>query len=119
MKVFCLSVQVLILCFLCACSKPLPDDKQTYVGEWQDDHKTTLLIIHASGDINYERKVGVATTTINAPIKEFNGNDFIVGVWFFTTDFKVTEPPEKRQGKWRMVVDGVELIKTRSIKSTR
>jgi hypothetical protein len=94
---------------LSACSKPFPESRLDYVGEWQS--KEMSLLILKDGSVVYERIKGGLTTSVNGPLKEFVGDDFVVGVWFFTTTFDVSEPPYETDGKWQMVVDGVRLTR--------
>ena len=98
-----------VVIFLSACSKPLPSEKMNYAGEWQS--KEMGLLILADGTVSYKRLKGGGTTSVNGPLKEFNGNDFIVGVGPITTTFVVSEPPLEIDGVWQMVVDGVRLSK--------
>ncbi len=99
----------LLVLLLSACSKPLPKDKLDYVGEWQS--KEMGLLILQDGTVAYKRLKGGGITSINGPLKEFIGDDFVVGVGYFTTTFKVSEPPNQVNGIWQMVVDGVRLKK--------
>ncbi len=69
------------------------------------------LLIFRDGTVEYERVNGRSTVSIDAPLTGFVEDDFVVGVWFITTTFDVSEPPEKIDGKWQMVVDGVRLTK--------
>ncbi len=69
------------------------------------------LLIFRDGTVEYERVDGNTTVSIDAPLKEFVEDDFVVGVWFIITTFDVSEPPEEIHGKWQMVVDGVRLTK--------
>jgi len=71
------------------------------------------LLILRDGSVEYERVKGRATVSIDAPLKEFVEDDFVVGVWFITTTFDVSDPPEEVGGKWQMVVDGVRLTKVK------
>lgn len=97
---------------LSACSHPLPPDRRQYEGEW---HNPVMdVVIRPDGSVSYTRRHENHTTSINAPLKEFDGNDFVVGVAFFTTRFHVTTPPYVVNGQWRMVVDGQELVRVRS-----
>jgi hypothetical protein len=105
-----LSVLVLLSLLLFACSKPLPENKLSYAGEWQS--KEMYLLILADGTVSYRRLQNGGSTSINAPLKEFLGDDFIVGFAFFTTTFKVTKAPYQIEEQWFMVVDGVKLSKT-------
>ncbi len=55
--------------------------------------KDMYLLILADGSVRYNRlKKGVATS-VNGPLQEFDGDDFIVGVSFFKTRFVVSKPP--------------------------
>ena len=92
-----------------ACSKPLPETKQNYVGEWQSDEMRLLIL--ADGTVSYKRLKNGGTTSVNGPLKEFDGNDFIVGFMFFTTTFEVMEAPHEVDEQWQMVVDGVRLTR--------
>jgi hypothetical protein len=101
---------VLLLCFaLLGCGKPVPDEKSSYVGEWQD--KTMYLLITQDGSIRYKRLKGGVTTSVEAPLKGFDGNNFEVGIGPMATTFVVSKPPYQDGEKWKMVVDGVELTK--------
>ena len=94
---------------LVACGIPVSEDKQLYVGQWNDAR--TSLRIDADGTVSYERRVNPGQVTINAPIQEFRGNDFLVGLPGLTTTFEVSRPPWFEDGSWRMVVDGAELVR--------
>lgn len=104
------SVVLLLVVLLAGCSNPLPEDRLQYAGEWSSPR--VYLLIQPNGRVDYERVKGSNTITVNAPIMEFVGDDFVVGVGFATTTFKVTEPPHQAQGRWQMVVDGERLTRT-------
>ena len=95
---------------LYACSKPVPPEKSDYVGAWRE--KNMNLLINQDGSVQYERKKGNETTTINAPIKKFDGDNIEVGIGPASTVFIVSKPPYQDGNAWKMVVDGVELTKT-------
>ena len=100
----------MLLCFsLLACGKPVPTEKSSYVGEWQE--KTMFLLITQDGSIRYKRLKEGVTTSIEAPLKGFEGNNFAVGIGPMSTIFVVKKPPYQDGDKWKMVVDGVELTK--------
>ena len=92
-----------------ACSNPIPESRLNYVGKWQSEEMSLLIL--REGRVEYERRDGRTTVSIDAPLQEFVGDDLVVGVWFLTTTFDVTEPPELVGGKWHMVVDGIRLTK--------
>ena len=95
---------------LAACSKPIPSERFDYVGEWQN--KEMYLLILKDGTVSYKRLKNGGTVSVNGPLKEFKGNNFIVGFSFLTTTFNVSQKPTKIDNKWKMTVDGVQLTKT-------
>ena len=103
-----LSVSILAF-LLSACGKPIPPDKQNYVGEWRS--KEMYLLIMENGRVKYKRQTRFATTEITGPIKEFQGDHFVVGFAFVKTRFEVSKPPHQEDGGWSMVVDGVRLTR--------
>jgi len=57
-------------------------------------------------------RAGANTTpSINAPLRRFEGDRFVVGIAFLSTTFEVSTPPHQEAGTWKMVVDGVELTR--------
>jgi hypothetical protein len=95
---------------LAACSEPLPAERAPYVGVWRGG--AMLLVIQAGGRVVYQRKEGSMSKTLRAPLKEFKGDNFIVGVGPMSTEFAVSSPPHEQSGVWQMTVDGVEVTKT-------
>ena len=94
---------------LAACAKPLPEGKSHYAGAWQGG--PIALLITADGRAIYQRKEGGMSKKIDAPIKEFKGDNFVVGVGFMSTEFVVSRPPHEEGGAWKMTVDGIELTR--------
>ncbi len=94
---------------LAGCTKPIPPERSTYVGEWRAPQMA--VVIGQDGNVVYRRAEGGATATLNGPLKEFVGDDFVVGIWPLLTTFDVTVPPREQDGVWSMTVDGVELRK--------
>jgi hypothetical protein len=104
----------LALLALAACGQAVPPEKAGYVGEWQQP--TMYLLITADGSVRYKRVKGGATTSIDAPLKKFEGHNFVVGVGPMSTVFEVQKPPQEVGGKWKMTVDGVELTRTHDLR---
>jgi hypothetical protein len=94
---------------LLACSNPVPEDKQDYVGLWRS--RTMDLLIESDGSVEYERIKKGATVTVSGPLQEFRGDDFSVGIGPLNTTFEVETPPYLDGIQWKMVVDGVELAR--------
>ena len=109
MNVRAIPLILLLTLFLSGCGTPVPADKADYVGVWRSQEM--VLSITQDGSIDYKRQRGSAETSINGPLQEFQGDDFSVGVWFISTTFVVSKPPYQEDGRWKMVVDGVELTK--------
>ena len=95
---------------LCACAKPVPPEKAAYVGEWQQ--KNMYLLITLEGQLKYKRVDGGSTTSMDVPIQRFDGNNIEAGIGPMSTVFVVSKPPYQDGGKWKMVVDGVELTRS-------
>ncbi len=69
------------------------------------------LLITADGGLSYERKRGNSTTTLDAPIQEFENDHITAGLWIFNMTFQINRAPYKDGDAWRMVLDGVTLTK--------
>lgn len=110
MKLTRLLVLLVLFGSLVGCGKPVPAEKSAYVGEWQT--RTMYLLITQEGSVRYKRLKGGASTSVEGPLKGFTGNDFEVGVGPMATTFVVSKPPYQDGERWKMVVDGVELVKT-------
>jgi hypothetical protein len=110
-RVPALATWFVLLLALAGCSTPVPPDKLAYVGEWKDP--AMYLLITADGSVSYKRLKGGASTSITAPLKRFDGDDFVVGIGPMSTTFVVSQPPRSDdKGQWTMVVDGVKLVRT-------
>lgn len=110
MKILKTIVPILLALTLFGCGKPVPPEKSAYVGEWQE--KTMYLLITQDGSVRYKRLRGGATTSIDGPLKGFDGNNFEAGFGPMATTFVVSKPPYQDGDKWKMVVDDVELTRT-------
>ena len=69
------------------------------------------LLITQDGSVRYKRLKAGATTSIEGPLKGFDGDDFVVGIGPISTTFGVSRPPYRDGGSWKMVVDGLELTR--------
>jgi hypothetical protein len=96
---------------LAACGQPVPQEKASYVGEWRS--QTMALLLTQDGTVAYKRRKGGVTTSVNGPLRRFEGDNFVVGPPILSTTFEVSKPPYQEAGAWKMVVDGVELTRVR------
>lgn len=99
----------LVVALLAGCAKPVPADRNMFVGEWRAPDM--YLLVLQEGRVKYARKQGSGKTTVEGPLQGFDGDDFTVGVWFMATTFDVQEPPHEVDGTLRMTVDGIELTR--------
>lgn len=83
--------------------------RPVYLGQWQG--LAMSLLITQDGSVAYRRLEGGVNKSIDAPLKAFEGNDFIVGVGPMKTKFVVSVPPHAEGDTWQMTVDGVVLTK--------
>ena len=102
-----------VMLLLVACTNPLPPEKSAYVGQWKAPGMSLLIL--QDGSVSYNRIKSGVTTTINAPLKKFEGDNFVVGFGLWTTTFVVSKPPREEAGRWKMTVDGVELSRDSAI----
>lgn len=102
-------VAIVLTAFLFGCARPIPQEKVAYVGEW---HGTAMaLLITQDGSVAYRRLEGGVNKSIDGPLKEFEGNNFVVGIGPISTTFVVSAPPHQDGSDWKMTVDGVELTR--------
>ena len=99
-----------IAALLSGCGQPVPPEKAAYVGEWRAG--MMVLAITQDGTVHYKREKGGGSTSIDAPLRGFDGDNFSVGVGLLGTTFVVSKPPYLDGYTWKMVVDGVELTRT-------
>ena len=102
-------VPLAALLLLAACGKPVPDDKADYVGDWRSQNMSLLLT--KDGSVKYKRVDGNVTKSVDAGLRRFEGDNFVVGILFIETTFTVSKPPHQEAGAWKMTVDGVELTR--------
>lgn len=89
----------------------IPSDKQAYVGDWSGEN--TTLSISPDGRVTWEARSGNTRNSVtNLPIKRFIGDDFEVGVAFFSTRFTVQSPPQFTAGRWTMTIEGRRLTRS-------
>lgn len=71
------------------------------------------LRITPAGGVAYPHAEGHRNTSIRAPRQGFVGDDFVVGTGpgRIDTTFKVSAPPRQDRGRWKMIVDGIELAR--------
>lgn len=101
-----ISFTILMSLLLTACSKPIPQDKLDFVGTWQSEDLNTTLVITEDGRLDYKNQEPNKSTSLDAPISEFNGTNFSAGVGPFTTEFIVSQAPtQNNDGSWSMIVD--------------
>jgi len=87
----------------------LPPDKAAHAGEWDAAHMSPRFT--PAGEVAYRRAEGRHSTSIRAPLREFVGDDFVVGAGPVDTTFKVSAPPHQDHGQWKVTVDDVELTR--------
>ena len=92
---------------------PVPPAKSAYVGDWQG--KAMRLHIAQDGKIEYKRDQPGKNVNLSIELVRFDGDNIEAGAntaWFkVSSTFVVSQPPHREGGKWKMVVDGVELTK--------
>lgn len=92
---------------------PVPAGKSAYVGDWQGN--AMRLHIAQDGTIEYKRDQPGKNVSVTIELVKFDGDNIEAGAntaWIkVSSTFVVSQPPHRDGGKWKMVVDGVELTK--------
>lgn len=89
---------------------PVPGEFAGYIGHWRGDG--VRLVITADGRGDFERAHGQRRQTVIGPVGEFTADGFSIGRPGFATRFVVERPPELRDGRWRLVLEGdLELFR--------
>ena len=70
------------------------------------------LLITRDGSVRYKRLRGGVSTSVEGPLKGFDGDNFEVGIGPMSTTFVVGRPPYQEGDRWKMVVDDMVLTKT-------
>ena len=99
-----------LVLLLAACERPVPDGFRDYVGHWRGENM--LLVISESGHGDYERVNGRERVSIEGPVHGFDEGGFRIGIGPLSAGFDVEVAPHRDEdGRWRMTVDGVELVR--------
>ena len=70
------------------------------------------ITITPEGRVEYSNEQPGKSSSVSAPIKSFDGDNFDAGIGPLSTEFKVTQPPKQdAQGNWFMIIDGHTLAK--------
>jgi hypothetical protein len=102
-----------LVLWLAACGDPVPQEHRSYVGLWTAPQMS--LLVTADGRGADKRVSGSTSQSSEAPIKRYEADGFTVGFGPFDTHFKVSKPPYQDGNQWKMVVDGVELVRTSTV----
>lgn len=102
---------LLLAClWLAACAeKPLPAEYADYAGHWRGEG--VLLVITPGGHADYEHVSEGRRTSLEGPVHGFDGRGFRIGLGPLSARFEVQQPPHLAEGRWRMTVDGRQLVR--------
>jgi hypothetical protein len=93
-------------------SGAIPASHRAYVGEWEA--AGVRLVIEADGSVRYERRDENSASSFIGSVARFEGDDVVVlQVFVVPTTFRVTRPPHRDGARWKMTVDGRELLRVR------
>ncbi len=110
MKILRRCVVLALLVAGCGLDK-LPPGKESYAGTWRNASAGVLLVITPNAHVEYKKVQGGVTTSVNAGISKFDGNDFVVWMLGINTTFHVQGPPASLGDDTFMMVDGVKLTR--------
>jgi hypothetical protein len=84
---------------------------EKYKGVWRGGGVT--LQIGPGAQVQYSKMKGGSSKSVNAPIARFTEKSFEVGALGITTTFRIDKPLYEEDGKWKMRVDGTDLIRVK------
>jgi hypothetical protein len=98
-----------LLIALTGCATTVPYEKSRYVGEWEGEK--AYLFVAQDGYVYYERRKGWFYNTVEGRLKGFKGDNIQVGFGPIAATIVVNTPPFYDRDGWKMVVDGMELLR--------
>ena len=103
------SLLLALLLALAGCFTPVPSSKSLYVGQWCAER--ARLRITQEGSVRYERFKDLSSMSVGGRLKGFKGDNIEVGFGPIATTVVVNKPPYQDGDGWKMVVDGMELVR--------
>ncbi len=104
-----LFIASMLLFAACDSIEEIPEDKKKYVGVWRSEN--AAIEIKDDGFVSYAKIVDGVSETVEGPIKEFEGDSFIVGFWFITKKFEVQEKPHIDGNSYKMKINDMEFTR--------
>jgi hypothetical protein len=105
---FCLLVAAVLLA--AACATPVPVEREAFIGAW--DGPGLLLVITPEGWMYYRRVKPRSSSTYRGPVKDLTDDAIVGSAFFFRVRLPVDTVPYYDGSRWRMVLDGVALVKS-------
>jgi hypothetical protein len=109
MTVMRLSSLLTLLIALTGCAIAIPHEKSRYLGEWEGEK--AYLLVTRDGYVYYERRKGWFSNTVEGRLKGFKGDNIQVGFGPIAATIVVNTPPYLDRDGWKMVVDGMEVVR--------
>jgi hypothetical protein len=88
--------------------EPAPPPSPAWVGAWEGPGMS--VHIEPSGLVTIEQR-GSSTTRVAAPAIRWDDDALVIGAFGLETTYRVDEPPYEHDGEWRMVLEGVPLVR--------
>lgn len=96
-----------------AMAQPVPPPAPAWAGTWEGPGMRVVIAPDGYVEIDADATGTVSTaTSVKAPAQSWADGKIVVGIGMFTTSWTVNEAPYERDGEWRMVVEGVVLVRT-------
>jgi len=116
MKYISLLILLFLLSFtLTSCCKfsnflpkktPVESDKSDYIGKWKSEDND-YIVIQKDGTGGFKS----GNKEIDGGSVKITEKHITISLFGFEKKFKITSPPEFKNGKWKMVLDDTEFFK--------
>lgn len=85
----------------------LPKGMEGHAGFWSSH--SAYLLIEPGGNVTYIQSGAPRDWHLTAPAHSFTSSGFSMGLLGVNRRFRIDQPPRERDGRWRMVVDGIDF----------
>jgi len=97
---------ILVLFWACGSKTPLPENQKHFAGQWvAADGTYVQIFLDGSGNLK------TANTEVTGGSTTIAEGKLTIKMFGIGSEFTITREPQEINGKWVMVLDGIEYVK--------